>query len=143
MSNPQASLTPLKNHLKQLKKKLNVKYFPKHRTCFLFIIKSQHTVLSFEFLSFALHLKVLKWNICICKDCTVDAHVMLHTIKPLSRTSRGKDLILNSNLKSEIITITRLVITSYQTAWLSSERQSCLKRAQWRAYLAMAAPPGE
>ncbi len=35
LSNPQLSLMPLKNHLKAEKKKLKVKYLPKHFTCLL------------------------------------------------------------------------------------------------------------
>lgn len=35
LSKPQESPTPLKNHLKQLQKKLMLRYFPRLRTCFL------------------------------------------------------------------------------------------------------------
>jgi hypothetical protein len=35
LSNPHESPTPLKNHLKQLQKKLTLTYFPRERTCFL------------------------------------------------------------------------------------------------------------
>jgi hypothetical protein len=35
LSNPQLSPMPLKNHLKQLKRKLMVNHLPKHLTCFL------------------------------------------------------------------------------------------------------------
>lgn len=64
LSNPHESPTPPKNHLKQLQKKLMLRYFPRQRTCFLQYISHCHQSWKIFKTLFMLHVPGLSLLLC-------------------------------------------------------------------------------